>query len=114
MAASVHTKRHANRHTRRLKRHTERHGGVSACHKMGETVMAEIDCACAGLDSARARWMRAGRSRGGARQLLDIDLQGGETPPTPEASATMITRKTGVLFARACRRHAYAGGTRLR
>jgi geranylgeranyl diphosphate synthase, type I len=42
-------------------------------------------------------------------QFLDIELQRGETPPTPEAYGTMITRKTGVLFACACRLGALAG-----
>jgi geranylgeranyl diphosphate synthase type I len=43
-------------------------------------------------------------------QFLDIDLQQGETPVTLEAYETMITRKTGVLFACACRLGAMAGG----
>jgi geranylgeranyl diphosphate synthase type I len=43
-------------------------------------------------------------------QFLDIELQRGQTPPTPEAYAAMITRKTGVLFACACRLGALAGG----
>ncbi|HEV7661998.1 MAG TPA: polyprenyl synthetase family protein [Chloroflexota bacterium] len=43
-------------------------------------------------------------------QFLDIDLQQGETPVTPAAYETMVTRKTGVLFATACRLGAMAGG----
>ena len=43
-------------------------------------------------------------------QYLDIELQGGGTPATPEAYEQMITRKTGVLFACACRLGALAGG----
>jgi len=43
-------------------------------------------------------------------QFLDIDLQQGETPASLEAYETMITRKTGVLFASACRLGAMAGG----
>jgi geranylgeranyl diphosphate synthase, type I len=43
-------------------------------------------------------------------QYLDIELQHGGTPPTPEAYEAMITRKTGVLFACACRLGAMAGG----
>jgi geranylgeranyl diphosphate synthase type I len=43
-------------------------------------------------------------------QFLDIDLQQGETPVTLEAYETMITRKTGVLFACACRLGAMAAG----
>ena len=41
-------------------------------------------------------------------QFLDIDLQRGQTPVTLEAYETMITRKTGVLFACACRLGAMA------
>ena len=41
-------------------------------------------------------------------QFLDIDLQQGQTPVTLEAYETMITRKTGVLFACACRLGAMA------
>ncbi len=43
-------------------------------------------------------------------QFLDISLQDGETPPTLEAYEAMITRKTGVLFAAACRMGAMAVG----
>jgi geranylgeranyl diphosphate synthase type I len=43
-------------------------------------------------------------------QFLDIDLQQGHTPVTLAAYETMITRKTGVLFACACRLGAMAGG----
>jgi geranylgeranyl diphosphate synthase type I len=42
-------------------------------------------------------------------QFLDIELQLGETPVTLQAYETMITRKTGVLFASACRLGAMAG-----
>jgi geranylgeranyl diphosphate synthase type I len=46
-------------------------------------------------------------------QYLDIELQNGGTPATPEAYQAMITRKTGVLFACACRLGALsAGGSR--
>jgi len=41
-------------------------------------------------------------------QFLDIDLQDGRTPPTLEAYEAMIGRKTGVLFACACRMGALA------
>jgi geranylgeranyl diphosphate synthase type I len=41
-------------------------------------------------------------------QFLDIDLQDGRTPPTLEAYEAMIERKTGVLFACACRLGAMA------
>jgi geranylgeranyl diphosphate synthase, type I len=41
-------------------------------------------------------------------QFLDIDLQLGQTPVTLAAYETMITRKTGVLFACACRLGAMA------
>jgi geranylgeranyl diphosphate synthase, type I len=41
-------------------------------------------------------------------QFLDIDLQDGQTPPTLEAYEAMIARKTGVLFAAACRLGAMA------
>jgi geranylgeranyl diphosphate synthase type I len=44
-------------------------------------------------------------------QFLDIDLQLGETPATIETYETMIVRKTGVLFACACRLGAMAGGS---
>ena len=43
-------------------------------------------------------------------QFLDIDLQQGNTPVTLEAYEAMIARKTGVLFATACRLGAMAGG----
>ena len=43
-------------------------------------------------------------------QFLDIALQEGETQPTLEAYEAMIARKTGVLFACACRMGALAGG----
>jgi len=43
-------------------------------------------------------------------QFLDIALQEGQTPPTLEAYEAMIMRKTGVLFACACRMGAMAGG----
>jgi geranylgeranyl diphosphate synthase type I len=43
-------------------------------------------------------------------QFLDIDLQQGQTPVTLAAYETMITRKTGVLFACACRLGAMAAG----
>src|SRR5919204_1549154 len=43
-------------------------------------------------------------------QFLDIDLQQGNTPVTLEAYEAMIARKTGVLFATACRMGAMAGG----
>jgi geranylgeranyl diphosphate synthase type I len=42
-------------------------------------------------------------------QFLDIELQHGDTPATLAAYETMITRKTGVLFASACRLGAMAG-----
>jgi geranylgeranyl diphosphate synthase type I len=43
-------------------------------------------------------------------QFLDIDLQAGESPATLETYETMVTRKTGALFASACRLGAMAGG----
>ena len=43
-------------------------------------------------------------------QFLDIALQEGETPPTLAVYEEMITRKTGVLFAGACRMGAMAAG----
>lgn len=43
-------------------------------------------------------------------QYLDIELQHGGTSASPEAYESMITRKTGVLFACACRLGAMAGG----
>jgi geranylgeranyl diphosphate synthase type I len=43
-------------------------------------------------------------------QFLDIDLQEGASPASLETYETMITRKTGVLFASACRLGAMAGG----
>lgn len=43
-------------------------------------------------------------------QFLDIDLQEGRTPPTLEAYETMVARKTGLLFACACRMGALAAG----
>ena len=43
-------------------------------------------------------------------QFLDIDLQQGDTPVTLETYEAMISRKTGVLFASACRLGAMAGG----
>jgi geranylgeranyl diphosphate synthase, type I len=41
-------------------------------------------------------------------QFLDIDLQQGDAPVTLEAYEAMIARKTGVLFASACRMGAMA------
>ncbi|GAC1323446.1 MAG: hypothetical protein NVSMB2_21180 [Chloroflexota bacterium] len=43
-------------------------------------------------------------------QFLDIDLQEGLTSVTLDAYETMVTRKTGVLFAAACRLGALASG----
>ncbi|HLZ30464.1 MAG TPA: polyprenyl synthetase family protein [Chloroflexota bacterium] len=43
-------------------------------------------------------------------QFLDIDLQDGASPATLEMYETMISRKTGALFACACRLGAMAGG----
>jgi geranylgeranyl diphosphate synthase, type I len=43
-------------------------------------------------------------------QFLDIDLQNGRLPPTLESYEEMISRKTGVLFACACRMGAMAAG----
>jgi len=43
-------------------------------------------------------------------QFLDIDLQEGASPATLETYEAMITRKTGALFAGACRLGAMAGG----
>lgn len=43
-------------------------------------------------------------------QFLDIDLQAGLTAVTADAYETMVTRKTGVLFAAACRLGAIAAG----
>jgi geranylgeranyl diphosphate synthase type I len=43
-------------------------------------------------------------------QFLDIDLQRGDTPVTLDAYEAMIARKTGVLFATACRLGALAAG----
>jgi geranylgeranyl diphosphate synthase type I len=43
-------------------------------------------------------------------QFLDIDLQDGQLPPSLEAYEAMIARKTGLLFACACRLGALAAG----
>jgi geranylgeranyl diphosphate synthase type I len=43
-------------------------------------------------------------------QFLDIDLQEGRTPPTLARYETMVSRKTGLLFACACRMGAMAAG----
>jgi len=43
-------------------------------------------------------------------QYLDIDLQDGRTPATLEMYEDMVSRKTGVLFACACRMGAMAAG----
>jgi geranylgeranyl diphosphate synthase type I len=43
-------------------------------------------------------------------QFLDIDMQDGETPTTLETYEAMVARKTGVLFAAACRMGAMASG----
>jgi geranylgeranyl diphosphate synthase type I len=43
-------------------------------------------------------------------QFLDIELQQGETAPTLDAYEAMIARKTGILFACACRMGAMAAG----
>jgi len=43
-------------------------------------------------------------------QFLDIDMQDGNTPTTLEIYEAMVARKTGVLFAAACRMGAMASG----
>jgi geranylgeranyl diphosphate synthase type I len=43
-------------------------------------------------------------------QFLDIDLQEGHIPPTLETYEAMVSRKTGVLFACACRMGAMVAG----
>jgi geranylgeranyl diphosphate synthase type I len=43
-------------------------------------------------------------------QFLDIELQQGDAPASQSAYESMITRKTGVLFASACRLGAIAAG----
>jgi geranylgeranyl diphosphate synthase type I len=43
-------------------------------------------------------------------QFLDVDMQEGNLPPTLDTYEAMVVRKTGVLFAAACRLGAMASG----
>lgn len=62
------------------------------------------------LEARMAAELNATTLRLAEGQFLDIDLQQGRTPVSLEAYATMIERKTGVLFASACRLGAMAAG----
>jgi geranylgeranyl diphosphate synthase type I len=78
-----------------------------ALFALAQVVLAEAGTALAAQLSAELNGAALGLAEG---QFLDIDLQAGQTPPTLQAYETMISRKTGVLFACACRMGALAAG----
>jgi geranylgeranyl diphosphate synthase type I len=78
-----------------------------ALFALAQVVLAEDGTALAAQLTAELNRTALGLAEG---QFLDIDLQEGHTPPTPEAYDTMIARKTGVLFACACRLGAMSAG----
>jgi geranylgeranyl diphosphate synthase type I len=78
-----------------------------ALFALAQVVLAEDGTALAAQMTAELNRTALGLAEG---QFLDIDLQEGRTPPTPEAYDAMISRKTGVLFAAACRLGAMAAG----
>jgi geranylgeranyl diphosphate synthase type I len=78
-----------------------------ALFALAQVVLAEEGSALAAQLTAQLNRAALGLAEG---QFLDIDMQEGHTLPTPEAYATMIARKTGVLFACACRLGAISAG----
>jgi geranylgeranyl diphosphate synthase, type I len=78
-----------------------------ALFALAQVVLAESGTARAAQLMAELNRTALGLSEG---QFLDIDLQDGQTRPTLDAYEAMIARKTGVLFACACRLGAMAAG----
>jgi geranylgeranyl diphosphate synthase type I len=78
-----------------------------ALFALAQLVLASDGTALAAQLTAELNRTALGLSEG---QFLDIDLQDGKTPPTLDAYENMISRKTGVLFASACRMGAMAAG----
>jgi geranylgeranyl diphosphate synthase type I len=71
-----------------------------ALFALAQVVLAEAGSALAARLTAELNRAALGLAEG---QFLDIDMQEGRTLPTPQAYETMISGKTGVLFACACR-----------
>jgi geranylgeranyl diphosphate synthase, type I len=78
-----------------------------ALFALAQVVLAEAGTSLAAQLTVELNRAALGLAEG---QFLDIDLQAGKTPPTLEAYEAMISRKTGVLFACACRMGAMAAG----
>jgi len=78
-----------------------------ALFALAQTVLAESGSALAAQLTYELNRTALGLAEG---QFLDIELQDGRTPPTLETYAAMVARKTGALFACACRMGAMAAG----
>jgi geranylgeranyl diphosphate synthase type I len=78
-----------------------------ALFALAQVVLAEPGTALAAQLAAELNRTALALAEG---QFLDIDLQDGNTRPTLDAYEAMISRKTGVLFASACRMGAMAAG----
>ncbi len=78
-----------------------------ALFALAQMVLAEDSSALAAQLTFQLNKTALGLAEG---QFLDIDLQEGRPPPTLDAYETMVTRKTGLLFACACRMGAMAAG----
>jgi geranylgeranyl diphosphate synthase type I len=76
-----------------------------ALFALAQVVLTESDSALAARLTSELNTTALGLAEG---QFLDIDLQEGRTPPTLAAYETMVSRKTGLLFACACRMGAMA------
>jgi geranylgeranyl diphosphate synthase type I len=78
-----------------------------ALFALAELVLVRDGTALAARLAAELNLTALGLAEG---QFLDIDLQDGQLPPSLEAYEAMIARKTGLLFASACRLGALAAG----
>jgi geranylgeranyl diphosphate synthase type I len=78
-----------------------------ALFALAQVVVSEEGSALAAQLAGELNRTTLGLSEG---QFLDIDLQDGRTPATLEIYEDMVSRKTGVLFACACRMGAMAAG----
>jgi geranylgeranyl diphosphate synthase, type I len=78
-----------------------------ALFALAQQVMVQDGTALSAQLAAELSRTTLGLSEG---QFLDIDLQNGRTPPSLAAYEEMISRKTGVLFACACRLGAMSSG----
>ncbi|MBV8713943.1 MAG: polyprenyl synthetase family protein [Chloroflexi bacterium] len=78
-----------------------------ALFALAQVVLAEEGTAIAAQLTAELNRTALALAEG---QFLDIDLANGQTQPTLEAYEAMISRKTGVLFACACRLGAMSAG----